>query len=259
MKGYISEIFSSFQGEGGSVIGSCQGKRQIFVRFSGCNLFESGTQCVWCDSGRALELKSENFRAEIEPGKKEFKEYKNPIEVERLLEIVDDLKTPDLHSIAITGGEPLLQIRFLESLILEADERIYLETNGSLPKAAKRIAEHVDFACVDIKDESAIPYKGWREIVDREMETIGILKDGGGSVFAKVVVTDDTTIENISLYARRLRDIGVPLAIQPAVFNRSEEGIGNEKLFRLSEAAAQYLSGDEITLSLQTHRLRDIL
>jgi len=36
--GHLVEIFSSYQGEGGVVRGSCFGRRQIFIRFAGCNL-----------------------------------------------------------------------------------------------------------------------------------------------------------------------------------------------------------------------------
>lgn len=56
--GYFSEVFSSIQGEGGLVRGSCFGKRQIFVRFSGCNLSDGGfgsRGCFWCDSPTSQE------------------------------------------------------------------------------------------------------------------------------------------------------------------------------------------------------------
>ena len=53
LRGYIQEIFSSFQGEGAAVEGSCYGLRQIFLRFAGCPiaLGAHGTKgCIWCDS-----------------------------------------------------------------------------------------------------------------------------------------------------------------------------------------------------------------
>ena len=70
-EGYLSEVFSSIQGEGGTVRGSCFGKRQIFVRFSGCNLAEGAlglTGCFWCDSPRAQKLKARRFEYEESPG-----------------------------------------------------------------------------------------------------------------------------------------------------------------------------------------------
>ena len=64
LEGYIAEIFSSIQGEGGTVKGSCFGKRQIFIRFSGCNIasgaFKS-TGCFWCDTSQAQLRETEYF------------------------------------------------------------------------------------------------------------------------------------------------------------------------------------------------------
>jgi organic radical activating enzyme len=259
MKGYIAEIFSSFQGEGGSVRGSCQGKRQIFIRFAGCNLAELKRPCIWCDSPSAQDMKCEEVRVEKNPGTMEFEAFSNPLNVDEVIGVVKRLQTPDLHSISITGGEPLHQPGFLESLCIENDHRIYLETNGTLPKAAKRIAGHADFASVDIKDESAVPYSGWKDVVDKELETIGYFKEAGVEVFAKVVVTKNTEPTNVAWYAKELKSIGVPLAIQPVTTENGNEMISQKMLFRLTEAAAQYLSADEITLSFQMHKFYGVL
>jgi organic radical activating enzyme len=259
MQGYISEIFSSFQGEGGSVRGSCQGKRQIFIRFAGCNLAQVGKPCVWCDSPQAQDGDCKEAMVEKKSGSKKLEAIPNPFGVDQVLEVVQRLKTPDLHSLSITGGEPLHQIRFLESLCIESSSRIYLETNGTLPKAAKRISGHVDYACVDIKDETALPYHGWRDAVERELESIGYFKDAGAIVFAKVVVTNGTETETIAGFARELSLMGVSLAIQPVTTSIETERIGQEKLFNLTESAAQYLSADDITISFQTHKHIGIL
>ena len=112
-EGYISEIFSSIQGEGGSVEGSCFGKRQIFVRFSGCNLIEKkfGSEgCFWCDSPQARLKMPEKFQFEEIPGSQELLSEKNPVKISRIIDIIKRLITPGLHSISFTGGEPLYQI-----------------------------------------------------------------------------------------------------------------------------------------------------
>jgi organic radical activating enzyme len=172
---------------------------------------------------------------------------------------VQRLKTSDLHSLSITGGEPLHQPGFFEELCIETRDRIYLETNGTLPKAAKQISEHVDYVCVDLKDETALPYQGWRYTVDRELESIGYFKDVGAIVFAKIVVTNGSEPENISWFAKELSNLGVPLAIQPVTTSVEAERISPERLFKLTEAAAQYLSVDDITISFQTHKQIGIL
>jgi organic radical activating enzyme len=259
MKGYISEIFSSFQGEGGSIRGSCQGKRQIFIRFAGCNLAELKKPCIWCDSLGSQDRMGETVRVEKSPGNKEFEALPNPMDVNRVLESINGLKTSDLHSLSITGGEPLHQADFLESLCMETEQKIYLETNGTFPEEAKRIADRIDYACVDIKDESANPHEGWKEIVEKELKSIGYLKGAGVNVFAKVVVTSSTEPENIGWYARELKEMGVPLAIQPVTTENPRQKVNSGELFRLTEAAAQYLSADEVTISLQTHKFYRVL
>lgn len=57
MKAYVSEVFSSIQGEG-----KLLGRRQIFVRFSGCNL-----NCNYCDTplSRNLLYGNEIFTDEL--------------------------------------------------------------------------------------------------------------------------------------------------------------------------------------------------
>ena len=77
-KAPISEIFSSIQGEGIFV-----GVRQIFIRFSGCNL----DKCIFCDED-AFETSS--------------------MTVEEVSAVVRDLsKKSRPHSVSLTGGEPL--------------------------------------------------------------------------------------------------------------------------------------------------------
>lgn len=122
MKGRISEIFFSIQGEG-----IYAGEKQIFVRFAGCNL-----NCSYCDT------KFDKYR-EYEPA--------------MLLSEIESFGR-DFHSVSFTGGEPLLQKDFLrESLYLVKLSRYktYLETNGTLPKSLDEIIDSVDIVAMDIK------------------------------------------------------------------------------------------------------------
>lgn len=239
--------------------GSCQGKRQIFLRFAGCNLAESGTSCIWCDSPHSHALKTEKCRVEIGPGTGEFKHFNNPISPSSVIDFLKSSETPDLHSISFTGGEPLLQASFIEELCLETPYQTYLETNGTLPEKALKLAPYIDFACVDIKDETALPYKNQESLVNKEFETIDILKNAGARVFAKIVVTPNSSPLLISDIAKHLSEIGTPLAIQPVTVSNKKDRIRPEQLFKLSEAASQYLSADDITLSLQTHKYYGIM
>ncbi|MFQ5975381.1 MAG: 7-carboxy-7-deazaguanine synthase QueE [Candidatus Hydrothermarchaeales archaeon] len=263
--GYLTEIFSSYQGEGGSVEGSCQGKRQIFVRFAGCNIamndFET-TGCIWCDTPNAKNPDQKELRVEKEPSTGDFKKLSNPIRMEEVVEIVNNLKTPDLHSISFTGGEPLCQVEFLKSLaggLKDKGLSLYLETNGSLVEETKIVKNLFDYACVDIKDETSKAAKDWRSLVKKEFETIKLLKKDNVKVFGKVVVTEDTRLENIRWYARELKNIGVPLAIQTATPHGPVKTVPIKKIFNFTKAAAEYLPPDMITFSFQAHKTVGVL
>ncbi|NVM01976.1 MAG: 7-carboxy-7-deazaguanine synthase QueE [Candidatus Helarchaeota archaeon] len=256
MPGYLAEIFSSFQGEGFAVEGSCYGKRQSFIRFAGCNFAKDSNPCIWCDSPSAQALKIENFKVKKTPGSANFIKLPNPADVELILNWIHEISSPDMHSISVTGGEPLYQIDFLYELAEKlSDFKLYLETNGSLPENAKRVVEFFDYCCCDIKDDTAIKSKDWKKIVDQEFQTIKYFVNAQKMIFAKVVVTSSTKIENIQWYASRLSELNVPLAIQIVSSKKNKESIPNfQHICKLTEAAAKYLSPDQIGISVQTHK-----
>ena len=256
MPGYLAEIFSSFQGEGCSIKGSCYGRRQCFVRFAGCNLAHKSNACVWCDSAFAQVLKINQFRVEKTPGCKDFITIPNPAKVEVILNWINNISSPDLHSISITGGEPLYQINFLLDLVkILSDFQLYLETNGTLPENAKNVVEYFDYCCCDIKDETAVNSKDWKKIVEREFQTIQYFVNAEKKIFAKVVVTRSTKTENIEWYASRLSELDVPLAIQVVRSSKDAQLKPTfQQICQFTEAAAKYLSPDRIGISVQTHK-----
>ncbi|MHA1377377.1 MAG: radical SAM protein [Candidatus Helarchaeota archaeon] len=261
MAGYLSEIFSSFQGEGFAVDGSCYGKRQIFIRFAGCNLALESNPCKWCDSLSAQSIKIEHFGFEKVPGNRDFAHFPNPATVNSVHKLINEIESPDLHSISITGGEPLYQIDFLVELAKNLTSfKLYLETNGTLPENAKKIVDYFEYCCCDIKDESALKPRNWKEIVELEFQTIQLFVEADKKVFAKVVVTNSTKTENIEWYAKKLCEMDVPLAIQIVNSKENREIIPDfKKISKFTEAAAKYLTPDKIGISLQTHKFVDFL
>ncbi len=163
MKGRITEVFDSVQGEGLYV-----GEKQLFVRFFGCNL-----KCRFCDT----RLDS-------------FMEY-DPEELFEELRLYQD----QYHSISFTGGEPLLQKDFLKEVLKLTRKhglRNYLETNGTLSSELKEVIDFVDIVAMDIKLPSStedFPY--WR--THRRFLEIASLKD----VFIKMVVCHSTYVEDV--------------------------------------------------------------
>lgn len=257
--GFLSEIFSSYQGEGGSVPGSCLGKRQIFVRFAGCNLAsgEMGTDgCTYCDSPRA-KSRGDSAWIQFSPRGLKRSEVKNPFDVRKALDAVKRLRTRDLHSLSFTGGEPLWQTHFLGSLAEEvrgSGIQTYLETNGSLPCELESVSDLFDFACVDVKDRSANASSNWKALVDRELQSVQILTESGTSTFAKTVVTAETVTDDVEYIASRLADLECALALQVVTPYAGVRPPKRERLFALTSAAAKHLQPEMLSLSVQIHR-----
>jgi organic radical activating enzyme len=197
----ISEIFMSLQGEG-----MYAGARQIFVRFHGCNL-----ECVFCDT--------------------KCREYASYTQ-EALLGKIDEYTGP-YHSISLTGGEPLLQIDFLEGFVRELkrkNKRIYLETNGTLPNALSRIVDSVDIISMDIKLPSSMASEN--EYWEEHERFLSVAKDK--KLFIKAVVTSGTSKEDII----RMKDMvdkagrNIPVVLQPVTYPGGEvERIANVAKF----------------------------
>jgi 7-carboxy-7-deazaguanine synthase len=116
----IKEIFDTLQGEG-----SRAGQRSVFVRFTGCNLWNglaSGrakgkAECsLWCDSDFADGEKM--TAAEL---------------IERMDALWPLYAGYPKRWVVITGGEPLLQVdRHLLEALRSANWNIAVETNGTL-------------------------------------------------------------------------------------------------------------------------------
>ncbi len=205
MKGKISEIFDSIQGEGIYL-----GERQLFIRFYGCNL-----RCKYCDTRQESYL-------EYSPG-----------------ELLDEIKLYEekFHSLSFTGGEPLVQVDFLKEVLAVTQSqhyKNYLETNGTLPGALAQVIDYVDIVAMDIKLPSSTGCGVYWD-AHRAFLKIASLKE----VFVKVVVCA-STLEAEYLEALELvREISrqTVLVLQP----NSEDNIlpQDERLLRFKELAAK--------------------
>ena len=99
---YLSEVFASIQGEGMDA-----GAPAAFLRFAGCNL-----ACSYCDTP-AARTRPDAFSVHGEAGSAEVG---NPIECSELIDIVAR-KFGCGRLAVLTGGEPLLQMSALGSVI----------------------------------------------------------------------------------------------------------------------------------------------
>lgn len=203
---HLSEVFSSIQGEGIYV-----GERQVFIRFAGCNL-----SCAYCDSPQALEI-GKQYKLEKTPGKKDLILLDNPASVEDLITHVRGFTKQKglVHSVSLTGGEPLLQVDFLKNFIPELkklDLRSYLETNGVLPNHLEEIIDLVDIVSFDIKLPSATGLGSYMDCHKKALK-IAAKKE----VFVKIVFTRETKPTEIDDACSMIAEINadIPLVLQP--------------------------------------------
>jgi organic radical activating enzyme len=196
----LTEVFSSIQGEGPYV-----GARQIFVRFYGCH-----RRCEFCDSPETVTawqpagFQPELFRMELPPGSGRFQIHSNPVQLEKLLMLVAQLDEPRglHHSVAITGGEPLLHAAFLREMmprIRDLGMKTYLETAGDLYHELEMVLAFTDIVAMDIKLPSVTKNgPAW----GHHKKFLQRCADAGVTVFAKAIVSGETSDDDIRESAR---------------------------------------------------------
>jgi 7-carboxy-7-deazaguanine synthase len=254
--GYITELFSSFQGEG-----PCVGRRQIFIRFAGCPF-----SCFYCDTPSAKEPKPRfctvfgKFMGKNDPFGNAFKKrfFENPMSSHLVLELLTELRTPDLHSVSYTGGEPLFSAAFVKEIAKEAKDmhlKNYIETNGYSARAFGSLADHFDFASIDIKLKRHQASTDYDKQYKNELECIRISVERGLETIVKVVVIKDTAIEEIEHICRELADLNIKFVLQPITGDRARRDIvpGIKELFAISEIAGAFLP--DVMVIPQVHKI----
>ena len=244
----IVELFSSIQGEGLYV-----GYRQIFVRFFSCNL-----ECAYCDTPRSLE-DVRSCVVERTPGEGDFYRLPNPVDAETLSGIIASFeKAPCLnHSISLTGGEPLLQARFLQNWLPDVSRnfKVYLETNGTLHQELEEIIDYVDIISMDIKLPSAASIEPqW----DRHRQFLVAAR--GKELFVKLVVKADTSDDEFLAAVDMLaeEDDKIPLIIQPVTpYGEVKEKVGAGRILDLHGMASRCLNN--VRVIPQTHKMMELL
>jgi organic radical activating enzyme len=240
---YLSEIFSSIQGEG-----YLAGRRQIFIRLAECNL-----NCRYCDTDFA---RTDVCRVESRPGSTEFNHYPQPLLLHDVQQIVEEWchTLPGVHhSISLTGGEPLLHADALAGWLptLRSVLPVHLETNGTMPLALERVIEHLDYISMDMKLPST---SGCQEhLWDHHHEFLRIAHGRNASV--KVVIGNDTLPDEIIRVCSILSDIdrSTPLFLQPLSCADSGVAISVTHMLRLQETAAARLP--DVRVIPQMHRM----
>ena len=243
----LIELFSSVQGEGPFV-----GYRQVFLRFSGCNL-----TCDYCDTNSSTSPDFCNL--EGTPGRRDFVAIPNPVS----LTAVDcHLREwgrgwPGVHhSLSLTGGEPLLAHEVLREWlpVLRRHLPIYLETNGLLAGALLTLLSNIDYISMDFKLPST---SGMTNLWDDHAAFLDIAS--AKEVFVKIVIGAETEEWEIIRSCELIRRTGriLPLILQPVTRQNGSLGISPLKVLEFQELAARYLT--DVRVIPQTHKFMDQL
>lgn len=219
METNIKEIFASIQGEGPYI-----GYKQLFIRFCGCNL-----NCNYCDT---------------EFGINDSKKYS----AEELVNIIKE--NLDCHSVSLTGGEPLLNIKFLKEFLPKSELPIYLETNGTLYKELAEVIDYVDYVSADIKLPSSTGLNPlWKE--HDKFFDIASKKN----LFAKAVFSKNVTDDELRKACELCKKYDIELILQPKMNGIIPDVKSDFMQKTLNSCLEQY---KKVRLIPQVHKFIDV-
>jgi 7-carboxy-7-deazaguanine synthase len=171
----VSEIFTSFEGEGAFV-----GKKTMFIRLAGCHL-----KCRWCDTKYALPLDSGN-------------DY----QVDEIKDLIIKELQPFTYKVNFTGGEPLLQY---EAVIQLADFikkctnlKTYIESSCFDSELFEKILPYMDICKIEFKteDSKVVEDEDYDNLLLNEFRCLELAIQNNKTTYIKIVVTNSTNLES---------------------------------------------------------------
>lgn len=223
LKAPVTEIFFSVQGEG-----IYAGQPQVFVRFAGCNL-----KCAYCDTPKSLSVKRAVWMTPSGI-------------VAKITKLGGNNAT-----VSITGGEPLLYPHFLGVLLpmlKEAGHMTYIETNGTLPDAFKKVKAHADIVSMDIKLPSACGRAFWKEHLE-------FMRAARGKLLVKVVADSRSTAGEFAKASAITASVSedIPFVIQPSSGTGSNKPARKTRLSLFKALAKKKLK--DVFIIPQLHKI----
>lgn len=255
IKGNISEIYTTLQGEGIWV-----GVPMVFLRMLGCH-----RRCKYCDTGYALVAKGQ---VRVWRGWRKGNPLilNNPLTVDEAFDFVTMASGIDeigrvVKWVSFTGGEPLLQVDFLLELGLKlrvAGYKILLETEGGLPDELSLLLPVTNAVAADIKLPSTTGEPLNWENCER---TLRVLADADAQSCIKIVVTPDIDekefLRAVTLIADARKTVPakeLPLILQPVTPARFvRETPSMETLLKLTFMGLE--KGLDVRVVWQNHKL----
>jgi organic radical activating enzyme len=249
MKTYLSEIFSSVQGEGPYV-----GERHLFVRFCGCH-----RACIFCDTN--VE-RTETVLIEKISGSGVFDQVPNPLGTEQLVEIIREVDRKKVNKrISLTGGAPLLQAHYLRELLplLNGDGySIYLESAGDLPQQLKSIIEWIDIVAMDVKLSSVTKEAN---TFPAHWQFLQVCRDWDVDVFTKLVLSAETDDGELMQAVKGIKTAGgaeTLVVIQPMTKAAKTDAVpSGQQLLQWQEMVGRIMPN--VRVIPQTHKMLEVL
>ena len=223
----IIEKFVSIQGDG-----KFQGYPTAFIRCQGCNL-----RCNWCDSLYARNEQGEEVATDL---------------------LAMWLKETGIKNVCITGGEPMLQVGAVWTLIDQLDDKysVCIETNGAV-----EVYDYYEeeFDCeVQIVMDWKMPSSGqYDDVYSMTLKNLQYLREGDEVKFV-IAGWDDYTEAKACM--ERVRDHGVGILFSPLQKRVVKIANGPDVIHKGLEPAklAKWMIEDKLSdvrLNLQLHKI----
>lgn len=243
MKANLYEVMESIQGEG-----LLLGTRQVFLRFTGCNL-----RCSYCDTAASLQPAEQCLYYRQTGIREVIEQVDNPLSQEEVASLVRAFSS---SWISLTGGEPLLWADFiagLASLLKPFGYSFLLETNGTLHEQLDICLPFIDMISMDFKLSSDVFNDCW------SMHERFLCKAAQKPCYIKLVLTTDSSSKELAqavqLIARINKDI--PLILQPVTQSNDCYPPLMEDLLEMQKTALKILP--DVRIIPQLHPLMGLI
>ena len=174
--------------------------------------------------------------------------------VDKVVNIIEMMtREIQTHAISFTGGEPLLQSKFIKSVAERIDNKIALETNGILFTELESIIDCVDIVSMDIK----LPNVVGKDLFEHHRKFIEVAK--GKDLYIKIVISNDSPEEELISAYQMIASISndIPLILQPVTPIGSIKPASTEKILSSQALASKYLNN--VRVIPQTHKILNLL
>lgn len=243
-QGYLHSVFVSVEGEGTGV-----GIRTLFLRLAGCSV-----GCAYCDTKSSWDPHPETWTL-LRP--KENLQVPNPTNAGDVIGFVQPLTKLQVRRINLTGGEPLQQLEFTQSLTHllhhKLDLPCILETSGLFPEELGFVLDDFNQINLDIKLPSLMDGQENWDLYFRSLKIAA-----NSFLQVKLVVADNSTDDEIQQATRIISEVEsfIPLVLQPVCKSDAFSPPNEEQLMRWQEIGLQRLL--DVRVIPQIHKMLNL-